>query len=73
MSVSLASLYITKLLIIGCVGDSTDNCPQSVEPETWTGLVSMDECQKFIRQKKFDPVDYLPGYETYMVQCQPQD
>ena len=72
MSVSLASLYITKLLVIGCVNDTATDCPQSVEPHTWTGLVSMDECQRFIRTKEFDPSDYLPGYDMYKVRCDPQ-
>lgn len=78
MSVSLASLYITKLLVMGCQGhtgidDPEIDCPASVIPHTYTGLSSKAECDKFIRSREFDPVDYLPGYDTYMVQCQPQD
>lgn len=77
VSVSLASLYLTKLLIIGCVGgddseESTDPgyCPESVAAETWVGLGSKQECEVFTRQKEFNPEKYLPGWDGYIVRCE---
>jgi hypothetical protein len=67
MSVSLASLYLTKLLIIGC---TSGECPQSVEPEQWVGLGSRQECEQAVDNPLFDPEKYLPGFETYIVRCE---
>ena len=73
MSTTLASLYLTKLLVIGCTGTDPDqgvgNCPTSVEPQTWVGLASMSECEQYVRTKDFDPDDYLPGWPSYIVRC----
>lgn len=73
MATTLASLYLTKLLIIGCTGTDPDagvgDCPVSVAPETWIGLASKGECERFIRTKDFDPSDYLPLWGSYIVRC----
>lgn len=69
---ALATLYLTKLLIIGCTGtdpDAMGDCPTSVEPHEWVGLTSKGECEAFIRTKDFDPTDYLPNWSSYIVRC----
>lgn len=71
---SIATLYLTKLLIIGCTGTDPDSdnlgqCPESLIPHTWTGLSSKSECEAFIRTRDFDPTDYLKGYGSYIVSC----
>ncbi|UIS24704.1 hypothetical protein S21ZY_142 [Pseudomonas phage ZY21] len=71
---SIATLYLTKLLIIGCTGTDPDSdnlgqCPESLIPHTWTGLASKSECEAYIRTKRFDPEEFLPGYGSYIVSC----
>lgn len=76
MSVPSALYLSAKLLILGCTGvDPTQgygDCPASVEAESWYGkdVTAYTECMAFTRNKDFDPTDYLPGYESYVVRCE---
>lgn len=70
MSLSLVTL--TKpvfLLIMAC---NATECPESIEPKSWSGPEAESQCQTYIRSDDFDPSDFmeLGGDEThYQVGC----
>ncbi|UKL15049.1 hypothetical protein hairong_145 [Pseudomonas phage hairong] len=73
-----AGLKVTVLLIAGCTGgtdiDSPEQgvCPVSNYVESWSGVASQQECDEYIRSKAFDPEEYLPGWDSYVVRCEPK-
>lgn len=64
---------VTYLLVAGCLSTSVDSeCPKSSYVESWSGPVSMQECQEYIRSGEFDPTDRMPGFPAYIVKCEPK-
>lgn len=67
------TVQVTYLLVAGCLSTSVDSeCPKSSYVESWSGPVSMQECNDYIRSQEFDPTDYMPGYAAYIVKCEPK-
>jgi hypothetical protein len=78
ISAITGTLKVTLLLIAGCTGgtdiDSPEKgeCPVSSYVESWSGVDSKGECERFVRTRDFDPTDYLPGWDSYVVRCDPK-
>jgi hypothetical protein len=64
---------ITYLLVAGCTGpDVNAECPVSSYVESWSGPVSQQECNEYIASEDFNPTDYVPGFNDYIVRCEPK-